>query len=113
MPFERDRRWLKDIADNIAVLENIVVRTDAEGFARDTILRYAATYALLAISEAARRLSPDFKRQHPVLDWRDIEDAGNAYRHEYHRLDADLLWTTATVEVPALKKTIQSVAGKT
>jgi uncharacterized protein with HEPN domain len=111
MPSERDLRWLKSIDENITVVERIVGRTDPETFGRDIIARYAATYALLAISEAVRRLSPEFKRRHPVLEWRDIEDAGNAYRHEYHRLDADLLWTTATVEIRALKKVIRGAMG--
>lgn len=112
MPSERDRRWLTDIRDSIAVVESIVARTDAEGFGRDTVLRYAAIYALLAISEAVRRLSPEFKQRHMTLDWRDIEDAGNAYRHEYHRLDADMLWLTATAELPALKKIVDAALHK-
>ncbi len=112
MPSDRDHLWLKDIAEKITVIESIVARTDVEGFGRDAVLRYATTYALLAISEAARRLSPDFKRHHPALEWRDIEDAGNAYRHEYHRLDTDMLWTTATAELPTLKKIVMTALGK-
>lgn len=112
MPSERDRRWLMDIVENISVLEDIVARTNAETFGTDIILHYAATYALLTISEGARRLSPDFKKQHAKLDWRDIEDAGNAYRHEYHRLDTDLLWATITVEIPPLKEFIRHTLDK-
>ena len=112
MPSERDRRWLTDIRNSIAVVESIVARTDAECFGRDVVLRYAATYALLTISEAARRLSPEFKRRHSTLDWRDIEDAGNAYRHEYHRIDADVLWLTATAELPTLRKIVDAALGR-
>lgn len=112
MPSERDRRWLIDIRDSISVIESIVARTDAEGFTRDVVLRYATTYALLTISEAVRRLSSEFKQRHTALEWRDIEDAGNAYRHEYHRLDADILWVTATAELGALKKIVSAALGK-
>lgn len=107
MPSDRDRRWLEDIAENIRVVELAVSRTDREGFGRDIISRYAVTYALMSISEAVRRLSPDFKSRRPAVGWRDIEDAGNAYRHEYHRLDVDILWETATAELAALKRTVE------
>lgn len=106
MPFERDQRWLKDIRDNIQIIEDVVARAGREGFGRDVALRYAVTYALLSISEAARRLSTDFKTHYSSIDWRDVEDAGNAYRHEYHRLDIDVLWETATTELASLKRAI-------
>ena len=104
MPSDRDRRWLEDIAENIRVAEAVIARTDRESFGRDVVLRYAATYALLAISEAARRLSPGIKAQHHMIEWRDVEDSGNAYRREYHRLDIDVLWETATTELTVLKR---------
>ena len=83
-------------------------RTGRDGFERDVALRYAVLYALQSISEAARRLSPGFKKRPASIDWRDVEDAGNAYRHEYHRLDTDILWETATSELQLLK---QAIAG--
>lgn len=112
MPSDRDRRWLEDIADNIRIVENVVSRTDREGFSRDVVVRYAVTYALMSISEAARRLSPEIKNRHSSVDWRDVEDAGSAYRHEYHRLDTDLLWETATTELAALKKAVTRALGE-
>jgi len=112
MPSDRDRRWLEDISENIAVVETILSRADRERFGRDIVLRYAVTYALLSISEAVRRLSPEIKERHAGIDWRDVEDAGNAYRHEYHRLDVDMLWETATTELRALKRIIGRALGK-
>lgn len=106
MPSDRDRRWLEDIAENIRVIETSLSRTDRAGFGQDIVLRYAVTYALLSISEAARRLSLEIKKRHTTIDWRDVEDAGNAYRHEYHRLDVDILWETATTELAALKQAV-------
>lgn len=113
MPSERDRRWLRDILANIAVVESVTARIDSDRFARDTVLRYAVIYALLSISEAARRLSADFKRKQQVFDWRDVEHAGNVYRHEYHRLDVDLMWNTAVAELPALKAAVQIALKET
>jgi uncharacterized protein with HEPN domain len=103
---ERDQRWLADIRKNIRIVEDIIARTDRKRFGEDVTLRYAVTYALQSISEAARRLSPGLKRSHRSIKWRDIEDAGNAYRHEYHRIDVDMLWQTAAVELAALKKAL-------
>ncbi len=109
MPSERPGQWLEDIADNIRRIEDFISGMDLAGFRKDARTRYAVLYALLSISEAARRLPEDLKGRHPKIPWRDIADSGNVYRYQYHSLDPEIVWKTLKKSLPALKK---AVAGE-
>ena len=36
------------------------------------------------------------------MPWRDIADAGNVYRHGYHRVLLDIVWQTVHERLPDL-----------
>ena len=42
--------------------------------------------------------------RHPGIPWRQVEDLRNKYTHEYHHIDAMMVWKTATGRLPALSK---------
>lgn len=110
MPSEAEatRRWLNDIAHNIALAETFVTDVTYEIFKADMMRLYAVTRCLEIISEASRRLPLKLKDRHPAIPWRDIAAAGNIYRHEYEGIDTRSLWTTATRELGLLRAVIVS-----
>ncbi|MGN6867997.1 MAG: HepT-like ribonuclease domain-containing protein [Solirubrobacteraceae bacterium] len=54
------------------------------------------------LGEAARSLSPELRDRYPDVPWLDMIATRNVAVHEYHHLDADILWTTATENLPPL-----------
>ena len=106
MPSEGARRWLEDMAESIHLIEDFTSGMTLAQFEADAKTRYAVLYALLIISEASRRLPEDVKDRHPRIPWRDMADAGNIYRHQYHDLSGLMVWKTASESLKDLKKAV-------
>ncbi len=60
------------------------------------------------IGEASRRLTNDFRNQHPDVPWREITDMRNRVTHGYFDIDLEVVWNTITRDLPALEEAIVS-----
>lgn len=58
--------------------------------------------ALEIIGEAARRVSEPFRDAHPEIPWKHIIGNRNVLAHNYDDIVQEVLWTTATRDVPRL-----------
>lgn len=94
MPSRNPAQRLREIVENIDVVQAFTVGMDFAGFAADRRTVYAVTRALEIISEASRRLPQELKDRHPQIDWVAVAAAGNVYRHQYEAVDEALLWHT-------------------
>lgn len=99
---EREADVCQDILRNVEAAQDFVAGMSFETFEADLRTNYAVVRCLEIVSEASRRLGDTFKARHPDLPWRDIADAGNFYRHSYHRLALDIVWTTIHEQLPRL-----------
>ena len=72
---------------------------------------YAVVRCLEIISEASRRLPDDLKQRHPAIKWQQVADAGNAYRHAYHTLQPDIIWSTTTQALSELLAVVEVELG--
>jgi len=54
------------------------------------------------ISEAASKLSPEAREQIPNIEWRKVVGMRNRLVHVYYDINLDILWTTATYNIPKL-----------
>lgn len=60
----------------------------------------AILYQILIIGEATKRLSPEFKAQHPELPWTDMAGMRDILAHQYDQLDFDVMWNIIQISVP-------------
>lgn len=93
--------WLA-IQDNAALAQSFVANMTPQAFAADRRTFYAVTRCLEIISEAARRLRGAQQDRFPALEWRQIEDSGNVFRHVYQHVAESRVWMTVQDRVPAL-----------
>ncbi|MCJ2020382.1 DUF86 domain-containing protein [Methylobacterium sp. E-065] len=93
-PSERARDACEDIITNAQAAESFVAGLSYEAFVADRRTNYAVVRCREIISEASRRLTGEMRDRHPNVPWRDIADAGNVYRHGYHRVMLDNVWRT-------------------
>ena len=56
------------------------------------------------ISEASRRVSIERKSQASHIPWQRVADIGNRLRHEYDRLDEEILYKVATENLDDLER---------
>jgi uncharacterized protein with HEPN domain len=102
-PPKNPAQRLRDILDNIDLVEAFTSGLEYRVFQSDRKTVYAVVRALEIISEATRRLPDELKLRYPEIDWVAIAAAGNIYRHEYEGVDEALIWYTARSGTQALR----------
>lgn len=111
MPSERAHKALLDIRENILLARTWTAGLTLDQFSADRRIFYAVTRCLEIISEASRRLPPDLKRRYPAIDWRNMRDAGNIYRHDYDGVQERIILSTVEDALPPLLTVIESEIG--
>jgi uncharacterized protein with HEPN domain len=83
MPAKRAPLVLYHILDSIDDYNSIVGSATIASLAADRPRRYAAERCVQIISEASRRIPPEWKAEHPSVPWQDIAGIGSVIRHNY------------------------------
>ena len=93
---------LSDIREEIAGIRGLTRDANAESFAANWAMKRAVEHALLIIAEAAKNIPDDIKSRRPEVPWQKIHGLGNMLRHEYRRIDPEILWSVVTDHLDAL-----------
>jgi uncharacterized protein with HEPN domain len=59
------------------------------------------------VSEASRKLSATLKARHSSVNWIQIADAGNVYRHMYGLVKPRVVWETVKDHLPILLEIVR------
>jgi uncharacterized protein with HEPN domain len=102
MPSKSPILALSGIATNIELARKFVEGMSFDEFRTDLKTLYAVIRCLEIISEASRRLPPEFQQRHPHIPWVQIARAGNIYRHEYKDVRERMIWQTVQHSLEAL-----------
>ncbi len=62
----------------------------------------ATERCLEIVGEAARAMSDEFRSAHPGVPWTKVIGLRTRLAHHYHRIDPEMVWVIASVELPAL-----------
>ena len=101
--------FLKDILSACRKIEAIVAATDEDSFLKDEILPAAILHHLAVMGEAIGRLSVDLRERHPQVPWRQIIAVRHRIVHAYFDLDWQILWDTATGDIPELRRQVREI----
>lgn len=55
-------------------------------------------------------LPEELRSKYPEVPWASIINVGHRLRHEYHQIDADIIWDTANEHVGALREVVRVMA---
>ncbi len=111
MSFRALARWLRDILDAIAMIEQFTDDMDFDSFREDPKTVAAVERKLLVISEAAIRLGDEAAILCPDQPWHKVRGTGNWIRHHYERIDLEGIWGTVHHDLPLLKVSVQRALG--
>jgi uncharacterized protein with HEPN domain len=84
------------------------VRADLD---RDRVLELALTRLVEIVGEAARRVSPDCRAQHPEIPWTQIIGLRNRLTHGYDTINLDILWQIVASDWPELVRSLELIVG--
>ncbi|KAB2912596.1 MAG: DUF86 domain-containing protein [Hyphomicrobiaceae bacterium] len=103
---------LRDILKEIEFLHSIRDRSTFEAFKSNSADVRAASYSIMVISEAVRRIPDDWLAAYPGTPWHAIRTIGNKLRHEYQRVSDVILWGIISSQADQLKATIEDMLAK-
>ncbi len=106
-----DQLYLADILQAADAIERFLQGVTEEDFMVDELRQSAVLQKLMIIGEAAARLSPEFKAQHPQIEWRDIIAFRNIAVHAYFAVDWRIVWITAIQDAPHLAEQIAEITS--
>ena len=83
---------LRDMLKEIEFLHSVRDRHTFENFKASSSDVWAASFSILVISEAVRRIPDQWSAAYPDTPWHAIRTIGNKLRHEYQHISEIILW---------------------
>ena len=108
----RDDAVLLDIAEAIRRIGMFRQGLDLQGFLADVKTQAAVLYEVAVMGEAVKRLSPEFRAQHPEIPWQRIAGMRDKLIHAYDAVDLPRVWEVVDHDLSRLKAGIQSLIPK-
>lgn len=108
----RDLDSLNDILDAARRIAQYIHGMDSETFEDDSRTQDAVVRCLEIIGEATKRLSTELREQNAQLPWQMMAGMRDVLIHEYDKVDASIVWETATTSIPMLIKAIEPLVSQ-
>ena len=100
---------LYDIDKTITQLLKSIEGRSIHDISEDWVFGQACHYGLQMIGESANHLPNDLRERYPEVPWHRIIGLGHKLRHEYFRIDPEVIWNVLTVHLPSLHKNIKQM----
>jgi uncharacterized protein with HEPN domain len=105
----REHLYLQDIREACDMIQAFLGGMDVAAFLASELHKAATLQKLTVIGEAAARLSHAFREVHSQVEWRDIIAFRNIAVHAYFAVQWDIVWATATDDVPMLRRQVLEI----
>jgi|SRR6478672_442857 len=98
----RDNASLLDIVRAGQLILQFAQGLNREQLESDLRTQSAILYQVAIMGEATKRLSREFREQHPEVPWDDIAGMRDVVAHQYDRIDLDIVWQVIQRNIPEL-----------
>ncbi|NBD36437.1 MAG: DUF86 domain-containing protein [Chloroflexi bacterium] len=105
----RDRAVLLDIARAAELILEFRAGMDKTAFLSDPKTQSAILHQLMVMGEAVKRLSSDFRADHPQIPWSLIAGMRDILIHGYDIVDLEEVWQTVIMDVPELLREVRGL----
>lgn len=97
---------LGEIVECIDDVLSAIAHLDRDAFERDRFVQRGVERSLEIMSEAVRHIPDDLLALRPDIPWASIRSIGNRLRHEYWRIDINVIWDATRYDLPAMREAI-------
>lgn len=97
--------YLRHIKECIENIESYTPNGEDDFFS-SKLIQDAVIRNLEIIGEATKRISKDFREQHPHVPWREMAGLRDVLIHDYFGVDNGIVWNVVENEIPPLKEKI-------
>lgn len=103
----RDLAALIDILNAIQLIQQYTKGIDQETLSVNIEKQDAILRRITIIGEATKRLSSNFRAQHPMIPWKQMAGMRDVITHDYDEMDLDEVWSVIEDNPPQLLADIQ------
>ena len=108
-PDKKDLAYLWDMLQAARDIFKFTTAMSFEQFSKDKKTRFAVERQLLAIGEAAIRVSISFQKNYSEIPWRQIVGQRNVLAHEYGEILVERIWLVVKEEIPKLIQALEKL----
>jgi uncharacterized protein with HEPN domain len=91
------------------MIDHLLDGFNFERFVTDNRTRGAVVFQFIIIGEAAARISASMSQCYPDVPWSDARTMRNFIAHAYFDVDWQIVWDTATWDVPAMRVQVAEI----
>ncbi len=106
---DKTNSYLYDIKIACDRIQQFIEGMDITTFSSDLMCQDAVIRRIEIIGEASAKIDPLFQEAHQEIAWHRMRGMRNRLIHDYNEIDIDLVWQTILVDIPDLKKKIESI----
>ena len=105
---DRDATWLADILIAARHVQRFISGVSGpDELDADVMRRSAVIHQMLILGEATKRVSAEFRQQHPEIPWASMAGMRDVLIHQYRGIDIEQVWAAATEAVPDLTRNLE------
>jgi uncharacterized protein with HEPN domain len=105
--------YLEDILDAIGKVAGFIEGMSREEFEQDEKTALARIRAFQIVGEAARSIPDSIKAKYPQVPWREMAGMRDKLTHQYFGVSLEVVWRTATEELPDLGPVVSGIVNET
>ncbi|MCG9887292.1 MAG: DUF86 domain-containing protein [Cyanobacteria bacterium] len=106
----RDEASLLDIIQAGQLILQFAQGLDRAQLRADLRTQSAILYQIAVMGEATKRLSKEFRDQHPEVPWGDMAGMRDIIAHQYDQIDLDIVWQVIQQNIPKLLATLMNLS---
>src|SRR5260221_14531233 len=97
-----NQAYLLDILHSANLILEFTYKIDYEAFLEDPMRQDAVVRRTEIIGEATKRLSKEFRDEHPEIPWKEMAGMRDKVIHRYDELDFEKIWKVVQNYIPVL-----------
>ncbi|WP_071394830.1 HepT-like ribonuclease domain-containing protein [Bacillus tuaregi] len=105
---KNDKIYLLHILECIENIESYIPNGENDFFS-SKLIQDAVIRNLEIVGEATKRVSKDFRNQHPHVPWREMAGLSDVLIYDYFGVDNGIVWKVVEKELPLLKGKISNL----
>jgi uncharacterized protein with HEPN domain len=109
---DEDRVRIRHMLDAATEVVGFVSGRQRSDLDSDRMLLFAVVRGIEVVGEAAAKVSLEARELSPTIPWAAIVSMRHRLVHGYFDEDPDIVWRTATEEVPALIPLLQDLGAE-
>ena len=101
---QRDEAFLLDVLNAAQRAKTFTANLTKREFLENSLVQSGVLHQIIVIGEAVKRLSTEFRQNHPKIPWKFIAGMRDRITHGYFEVDLDEVWNTVDKDIPELIK---------